>query len=65
MKNIVRYVPHPDDYIVEGQRARVHPVDHPSELVSNTQQCITSRVLQVHADGFETENSYYIPMRLN
>lgn len=64
MKKIVRYIPSPDDYIVEGHPAVVHPVDHPdAENVTNTKAVLTSRVVQVHADGFETQNSYYIPVR--
>lgn len=50
--------------IAIGQRCYVLPLDHPSELVSNTQPALTSIVQSFESDGrgivsFETENSIY------
>lgn len=35
------------------------PIDHPSELVSNTKSVITSPVVKINHDGFETLNTVY------
>lgn len=45
-----------------GCVAIVLPLDHTSDLVSNTRHAVTSEVLVVHGDGsFETLNSIYVP----
>lgn len=38
----------------------VQPTNHPSELVSNTKPVVTSRVVALHPDGFETLNTIYL-----
>jgi hypothetical protein len=48
-----------------GHCAYVYPVDHPSELVSNTELVMTSAVVSFDpATGeFETRNSCYVPSK--
>jgi hypothetical protein len=49
--------------IVEGCGCIVTPINHPSDLVSNTRPALTSKVLvAVREDGgFETMNTIYCP----
>lgn len=58
-KPIVNYTPQDADYIVVGHRAFVHPTNHPSNLVSNTTGVMTSPVVKITEDGFETQNTIY------
>jgi hypothetical protein len=45
-----------------GMPAYVFPVDHPSDLVSNTTWSLTSPVVRIGLDGeFETEHTVYVP----
>ena len=60
IKPIVQYLPSNFNFIQKGKRAMVIPVDHPGELVSNTQMVITSPVIEVGSNHFETENTRYI-----
>ena len=58
---IVHYKGKPMFELEVGQPAYVHPIDHPSELVSNTKLVKTSLVTEIHKDGtFRTENTLYI-----
>lgn len=64
-KKIVRYVPADAEIypsICVGSSAFVCPLDHTSEMVSNTTVARTSRVLSYDAatGTFETENSIYV-----
>lgn len=43
-----------------GCSAIVKPIDHPSRLVSNQKPVITSKVIALSIDGFETENTMYV-----
>lgn len=63
MKRTVHYKLGDMSYIKAGQKARVYPVDHTSQLVSNTTLVLTSevRVYDKTTGVFETENSVYIP----
>lgn len=47
--------------IVVGQSAVVIPLNHPSELVRNGHECITTPVISIAADGttFTTRNTTY------
>ena len=57
-KPIVHYIPDSMDRIVEGQAALIiHPIDHPT--LSNKCAALTSRVLNIHHNGFETQKSIY------
>jgi hypothetical protein len=63
VKPVVRYKPTEADAIERGKRAALFNVlDHPSDLVSNTEGTMvgTSRVLYITEDGFETENTRYV-----
>ena len=42
-----------------GHRAIIKPIDHPSEFVSNQTEVITSPVISINDDGFETLNTFY------
>jgi len=44
---------------VIGQSVLVLPIDHPSDLVSNTTYARTSDVVKINIDGFETMNTIY------
>jgi hypothetical protein len=57
MKPIV-YFKGPVEYVFG--RAIVTPINHPGPLVSNTTTVMTSKVVQQHGDGFETENTRYV-----
>ena len=58
-KPIVYYRPRKDDHIQLGQRALVYPVNHTSPLVSNKSIALTSKVIKIFNEGFETKNSIY------
>jgi hypothetical protein len=61
-KQTVRYTPTHADYIELGMPARVIPVDHPSEMVSNAEFVRTSLVERIGENGeFETRNTSYKP----
>lgn len=64
MKNVVHYRPMPADFIAVGKNAFVRPLDHPSELVSNTKEVVTSEVVFYDPESqvFETQNTIYIPV---
>ena len=60
-KQIVTYVPSSDTFIEVGKGALVRPINHQSDLVSNTQLVITSPVLKLETCGkFETHNTIYV-----
>ena len=61
-KKVVTYKPGPS-MIVLGLSALVRPVNHTSELVSNTKYVRTSPVIKYDSSSgrFETENSIYVP----
>lgn len=62
MKPVVHYRPTDGDYIHLDASARVLPLDHPSELVSNTNYVRTSLVERIGENGeFETRNTIYKP----
>lgn len=62
-KPIVRYTPTHADYIELGMPARVLPIDHPSDRVSNTDWVRTSLVERIGENGeFETRNTVYKPV---
>ena len=59
MKPVVRYKIAYGKISV-GTPAIVFPIDHPSELVSNTNPALTSTVIRVGENGeFETKNTIY------
>lgn len=60
-KQIVNYVPTPQDYIKLGESAMVYPTNHTSYLVSNQCLCYTSEVIVITDTGFETLNTIYRP----
>lgn len=62
-KPIVFYKGNENPYIVVGGRGFVFPINHPSELVSNTSWIQTSPVLSYDrlTGVFETENTIYKP----
>lgn len=64
MKNVVHYRPMPADFIEVGKHAFVRPLDHPSDLVSNTKEVVTSEVVFYDPESqiFETRNTIYIPV---
>ena len=62
-KPVVKYRPSKNDVIRVGHSAYIHPVNHPSALVSNTKFVFTSTVKELFNDGqFETENTLYQPI---
>lgn len=58
-KQIVQYYNSPMNRIALHQRAFVHPINHPSDLVSNKMFVLTSPVIAINPDGFETHNTIY------
>ena len=64
VKKVVSYLPQ-GSHIRVGYGAIVHPLDHTSELVSNTCPVTTSKVIRhdKNSGEFETENSIYKPQR--
>lgn len=65
-KQVVHYTPHPMDYIVLGDRAKIIPLDHPSVYVDNGDTCYTTKVERLEGNGeFETKNTKYIPKVLD
>ena len=60
-KPVVHYIPNKYQQIKVGISAYVWPVDHPSDLVSNTKAIITSKVVSYDKDtgDFETLNTRY------
>lgn len=63
MKKLVKYNTEYSAIIEVGRPAIVRPIDHTSELVSNTKHVMTSLVLRFDKKSgeFETENSIYRP----
>ena len=63
-KKVVMYKPQ-DDIIRVGYNAYVYPIDHTSDLVSNTKLVSTSKVVSYNSKTgeFETQNSIYKPQR--
>ena len=59
IKPVVHFFPTKMDYIKVGTPALIHPIDHPSELVSNKELARTSEVINITDDGFETRNTVY------
>lgn len=60
-KKIVKYDSSKFHRINVGSPAIVFPLNHTSELVSNTKEVITSFVISKSSDGsFETENTIYV-----
>lgn len=60
-KTVVTYDTSKEHFFI-GAVAFVHPIDHPSELVSNTKLIRTSRVVRHMVNGeFETLNTIYVP----
>jgi hypothetical protein len=64
LKPLVHYIEvvYPPSPVV-GKSVIVKTVDHPSPLVSNTKHVLTSPVVSVNDDGFETQNSIYVALR--
>lgn len=62
-KTIVHYDVSKSHAISEGHGAYIFPVDHPSNLVSNSAYCFTSTVVKYDpiSGEFETENTLYKP----
>lgn len=61
-KPVVLYDASIEYHVKIGSRALVHPLNHPSELVSNTTYILTSNVVRIGENGeFETENTIYRP----
>jgi len=61
MKKIVHYRALASD-IRFGAPVLLYPIDHPSDLVSNTKMARTSPVELIEEDGvFETRNTRYVP----
>mgnify|MGYP006959942198 CR=1 FL=1 len=60
MKQVVKYNLDQYSSIVKNRNARVYPIDHPSDLVSNYELAFTSTVIAVNGDDFETLNTKYI-----
>jgi hypothetical protein len=59
-KPVVHYIKTADEINLQvGSRTLVFPIDHPSFLVSNNGWVLTSTVIAIHEDGFETENTIY------
>lgn len=62
-KPVVKYRPSKSDVIMVGHPAYIHPVNHTSNLVSNTKFVFTSTVVERFSDGqFETKNTLYQPV---
>lgn len=61
-KPVVRYRSKPMEKLVVGWPAYVYPIDHPSDLVSNTKLIRTSPVVSIgpRLGEFETENTRYV-----
>lgn len=62
-KPTVQYKPTEDQFIRVGFSACVFPINHRSDLVSNTTKVITSTVVSYDKGSgkFETQNTVYIP----
>jgi len=63
VKPVVHYDVGEHVYIMVGFPAMVHPIDHPSNLVSNEQIVETGKVLGLTETGFETENTIYVAVK--
>lgn len=61
VKPVVQYLRNKAQFICVGFGARVQPIDHPSELVSNTSWIVTSKVISydIKTGEFETLNTKY------
>lgn len=45
-----------------GTNTMLKPIDHPSNLVTNTRHVHTSEVVKIEENGvFETKNTRYVP----
>jgi hypothetical protein len=64
VKPIVHYDIDQPSYIVEGQRAVVTALDHPSPFITENVEVTTSTVLTVGHNGFETLNTIYMPNKI-
>jgi hypothetical protein len=64
-KPVVQYLPSKYDVIVKGRGAFICPIDHPSDLVSNTNPARTSEVIKHNkkTGRFETLNTIYVKMK--
>lgn len=58
-KPIVHYMPTKFDVIKLNTGALIHPLDHPSDRVSNKEFVVTSKVIAIDDFGFETQNTIY------
>jgi len=61
-KPTVQYKDDPFSMILIGRPAYIHPIDHPSDLVSNEGMVKTSRVVSYDPEtgSFETVNTKYV-----
>ena len=58
-KPVVHYTEVDEQNLQVGNNVFVLPINHPSNLVSNKNWVLTSRVIALHEDGFETMNTIY------
>ena len=65
VKPVVQYLKNKSQFICVGFGATVQPIDHPSELVSNTSWIVTSKVISydIKTGEFETLNTKYTPYK--
>jgi hypothetical protein len=65
VKPVVQYLRNKAQFICVGFGATVQPIDHPSELVSNTSWIVTSKVISydIKTGEFETLNTKYTPYK--
>lgn len=64
LKRLVQYDASEFNQIMLGFGAIVKPVNHDSEIVSNTKHVITSTVIKYDGEGcFETANTLYVPVK--
>ena len=59
-KPTVHYALDHRNHIHKGESALIQPINHPSGYVSNTTWSVTSTVVQVEGDDFETMNTKYV-----
>lgn len=67
-KPIVHYTAVPPwtrDRMIVGRSCAIRPHNHPSELVTNENVCITSPIVKINPLGFETENTIYVEGPIN
>ncbi len=58
-KPVVHYEKVDEKHLQVGTSVLVLPTDHPDPLVSNVKWILTSKVIDLHEDGFETLNAIY------